>query len=249
MPLLMNTSSFACCRRAGSGVAVGSLLLVFAMFVASGCREGASDRGVGKSADQPVEAAAKESADGKVGGEGRSGSTKVSVDFPGGTLGELRNHLPKAPNPPFNLIVGVDAASTPLPAFSVRDADSTQLARALTHQLHPYGISIVACDFVFHGAGSGGPVYVTYRDPSNQPYDLANLKFWSLRVEPEDASRFVAAVQSAWEIRYRQEKIPATLRYHEETRQLFMSGPETAFDIGEKVAETFPWKSDPAGQP
>ena len=249
MPLLMNTSSFVRCSRLGPRVVVTSLLLAFAMFAASGCRQGEGDRASRRIAEQPAEVTKSVEGNTSGNGEGRQVSTRVTIDFPGGTLGDLRNYLPKAPNEPFNLIVGEDELSIPLPAFSVRDADSTQLARALSHQLYRYGIMIQACDFV-PGASSGAPSYVTYRDPQNQPYDTSsNTQFVSVELDPKDAPRLAAAVQSAWQVRYQVDKVPATLRYHAETRQLFVSGRSSALDVFNDVLRSFPKENVPAGQP
>jgi len=244
MPLLMNTSSFVRRSRVGSGSAALALLFVFAMLGASGCRERET-----RQAATAVKAQAVEAEDAKSVATERRVSTRVTIDFPGGTLGDLRNYLPKAPNPPFNLIVGDDAASTPLPAFSVRDADSGQLARALSHQVFRHGFTIEACDYVPNG-GSGAPSYVTYRDPQRQPHDMSANEFLSVEIDPNSAPRLAEAVQSAWQVRYQVDKVPATLRYHAETRQLFVSGWPSALRVFDDVLKTFPKEERaPAGHP
>ncbi len=245
----MNTSSFVRCFRLGPSVAATSLLLAFAMFAASGCRQGEADRASRRTAEQPAEVTKPVEGNTGGNGEGRQVSTRVTIDFPGGTLGDLRNYLPKAPNQPFNLIVGEDAASIPLPAFSVRDADSSGLARALNHQVFRHGFTIEACDYVPNG-GSGAPSYVTYRDPQKQPYDMSANEFLSVEIDPKNAPRLAEAVQSAWQVRYQVDKVPATLRYHAETRQLFVSGWPSALRVFDDVLKTLPKEeSAPAAHP
>ena len=241
MPLLMNSSSSSRFSRAGLISGVPAVLLVLGLLGVSGCCRDAADRSTVKAGAQAVEAGAgtATSAEAETGFNGlRRASARVSIDFPGGTLGDLRKYLPKAPNPPFNLIVGDDAAAVPLPAFSVRDVDSTELANALNHQVHGHGVSIMARDFVpLHGSGT--PAYVTFRQPG-EIENVRYLEFKSIEIQPADALRLSAAVQSAWQVFFGSDNVPATLRYHAETRQLFVSGPASALAVFERVLETFP---------
>lgn len=181
--------------------------------------------------------------------DGRQRSTRVTIDFPGGTLGDLRKYLPVPPNEPFNLIVSDEFAALALPAFSVRDADSSALANALTHHLYSQGVKIELMNYVQNGTA----VYVTYSDPAsvgNTFYDRnGDLLFQCEEMDAESAARLAEAMRSAWSTFYRGDSVPATLRYHEATQQLFVSGPRPALDVFNAVLQSIRSGPPAARQP
>lgn len=214
-------------------------LILFALCMLSGCspRQAARDEAASVAGDTAKPDAVVAERDG--GGGIRKVTTRVTMTFPGGTLGDLRNHLPAPPNAPFNLIVGDEFAAIPVPAFAVRDADSSQLARALSHQLYPKGVTIEAMDMMPEDSG-GAPVYVTYSDPDNRFYGrVGDLRFRSVEMGPEAAARFAPALQNAWAVFFQSTAAPVVVRYHAETRQLFVSGPGPAMTVFDEVMGTF----------
>ena len=235
MPPLMNTSLL--CRLSQIAAPVS---LAVVLFGATGCRPAApAERVVEK------EKVAAGEADSSNNGELRTQSTRVTLEFPGGTLGDLRNHLPASPAEPFNLIVSDEFASLPVPAFSVRDADSSALARALTHHLYSYGVKIESMDLV----NAGAPVYVTFSE-SGSYSQAGNLLLRSLSMEPAEAARLSSAVQNAWKALSKSDVVyGAVIRYHPETRQLFVSGPSSAMAALDEVLRTFPKDKSAASQP
>ena len=141
------------------------------------------------------------------------GHRRITIDFPGGTLGDLAARLPKPPAEPFNLIVPEDLRAAPLPQFSVRDADSSLLASSLSFVLRPQGVELTQ---MANPSPGGAAVYAAIKIADRSGT-------WGIRafhLASEDLARMTGSIEAAWSL------LPggSQLRYHPETETLFVYG-------------------------
>ncbi len=153
----------------------------------------------------------------------------VDLDFPGGALGDLADLLRKDTTGAgrLNLIVDPRFRTLTIPAIHVRNAGAYALGEALDRMLRPQGAAIQTL-----GPGSAGaPVFVLVPVKAEESEE-AGREFRSFaiadlldRYTPE---QIASALRTAWELDPANDPAALLIKYHPETRLLFVAGPGDA---------------------
>ncbi|MBC8012015.1 MAG: hypothetical protein H7067_18170 [Burkholderiales bacterium] len=183
---------------------------------------------------------------------------RFSLKFPGGTLADFATFLGTdavAKQGVFNLLVQPEAATLPLPAFEVRNADAPTLAAALSRLLahHPEAYLEEATNYLGHGTSgasanltSASWIYVAgiYRlkpeaaaeaAPVTHPFVVAEL---IKPTGPFEIVDIIGAIRAAWELDPTKAATTTTslnLKYHEASRLLLAAGPREAVNLAGQV--------------
>lgn len=144
----------------------------------------------------------------------------ITVDFQGGTLGQLITAINKSGPTPFNLVVEKKFMDLPVPAFSVRNAGPENVATALDQLLVGYVIN------TNRHAVTGEPVFVLTQAPVNTvqsfySYNLAPM------LEVYKTEDIVSAIRAAWELDPRHNPDDLRLKFHPETKLLLVAVVKT----------------------
>ncbi|MBE2212993.1 MAG: hypothetical protein IAE82_03910 [Opitutaceae bacterium] len=153
----------------------------------------------------------------------------VDLDFPGGALGDLADLLRKDATGTcrLNLIVDPQFRKLTVPAIHVRNAGAYALSEALDRMLRPQGAAVEALG----PGGSGDPVFVLVPVQANEiqestrafrSYAIAELLD---RYTPE---QIAGALRTAWELDPANDPTALLIKFHPETRLLFVAGPDGA---------------------
>lgn len=155
----------------------------------------------------------------------------VTVDFPGGPVSALIAAIQKFSGAGgFNVIGEKADLAIELPPFSMRNADVSALASALSGVLQPRGYQLVP------NGRSQSPVFTLRKLFS---YEAANFedrtsKFQSFQLGPyleyQSVDDIVGAVRTAWELDPTHNPGALRLKFHPPTGILLVSGPPSGIE-------------------
>lgn len=163
----------------------------------------------------------------------------ISVDFPGGPASALIAAIAKSSGASgFNVIGEKADLAIDLPPFSVRNADVSSLASALTGVLQPRGYVLATNGRLIPGQS---PVFTLRKLYS---YEAANLEdrtslFQSFQLGPyleyQSVDDIVGAVRAAWELDPAHNPGALRLKFHPPTGILLVSGPNAGINAVQTV--------------
>ncbi|HVS52070.1 MAG TPA: hypothetical protein VHD62_06910 [Opitutaceae bacterium] len=157
----------------------------------------------------------------------------LSIDFVGGSVADLLATLAKN-GTRFNLLANNEEMATPLPAFSVRNALPTGLAKALDQLVHARGLSVEQT-----GSGPIGaePVFVLIR-----PLRPSNTIFESFQMEPylqkHSIQDIIDAIRTAWTMNPAHGADELQVKFHPPTKLLLASGSPAGIELARQVVNS-----------
>lgn len=149
--------------------------------------------------------------------------TLLTIDFPGGSLAQFVAKVSESGATPFNVIGEKADLATQLPPFSVRNAELTAVASALSRMVARHGLTLMAT------TPDENTVYTVTKLASVevgpkwfQSFQMAPY----LQTQPIDA--IVDAIRVAWQLDAAHDPKALELKYHPATTLLLASGPPEA---------------------
>lgn len=172
------------------------------------------------------------------------GLTKFSIDFPGGTPGELAAAIQKALGRPLNVIVPVEHANWALPPLKMSGVNVMQLFTALEASGPRRQLT------------SGYPNDTIFGFRTNQALTIDDDSIWTFYLNTNGASPKVArfylltpyleagltvddittAIQTSW--RMLDDKTPPALSFHKETKMLIAVGDPRGLETIDSALRT-----------
>jgi hypothetical protein len=184
--------------------------------------------------------------------------TKFSLDFKGGTPGDLVAAIEKAMGKPLNAIVPPEYANQRMPAMKMDDVDASQLFSALNmaeSRSEPYygasgQMTYVSTSFGFATDGLRTDNSVWYFFSRSVPKEVKICLFFSLAPYLDQGltvDDITTAIQTGWSM-LGESPVP-TLSFHKETKLLIAVGSQRQLGIiGEALqALHTPPKPKPSG--
>ena len=167
----------------------------------------------------------------------------ISVDFPGGSLAQLLDAISKSSSEPFNMIASNDALALNVPAFSIRNAGSRDLAEALAQFLPGYRVDLPA----EKADRDGQPIFtIKAREPvsqensgsrtrrpntNNTSYPLTQFLQGQIPVD-----QVIDSINQAWALDPSNKPEDLKVKYHEATGILMISSrDERGLPLVERV--------------
>jgi hypothetical protein len=161
---------------------------------------------------------------------GRSDPT-VSLDFPGGSLGDLIALVGKTNGETALNVIGEKAAlSTEVQAFTVRNADRDALLRAIGELLRSKGVRV---------QGVGGGVFIVSSDspkdrrPTHPRSEVVfdSFQLGSYLDDQQSVDNIVDVIRSAWTMNPAHDANALQVKFHPGTKLLLVSGPPEAIEM------------------
>lgn len=158
----------------------------------------------------------------------------MSLDFPGGTLGEFIALLNKTKSP-INLMADKAEQEVQLPAITLRNVNGQDVGNAMAQWLRSRGLTLGSSG-QFYGPGDGAPVYFVVTDPAGPGHFqlFAPFQLWQ-QLEYQSIDDIVAAIRNAWELDPTHNPADLKLKFHAPTTVLLVVGPNQAIEIATRV--------------
>jgi len=161
-------------------------------------------------------------------------SRYISIDFSGGTLGELLTAVNKIGGAGLNVIGEPTDLNTAIPAFSIRFVTPSALAVAINQFIYPRGLGLNAAT-----TGRAPEIFVLTKGTVNRREDT---KFESFQLSPfigqQSVDDIVTAIRDAWQLTPGNRPDSLQLKFHPPTSILLASGTEDAIITARKVIGT-----------
>ncbi len=163
-----------------------------------------------------------------------------NVDFPGGTIEQLVKAISADGSAIFNVVGEKADLATPIPAFSLRNADGESLSNAINQMIAARGLNLNRAQGPSMSGRQGlinYPIYVlTRRNVIDRP---ASASFQLGRyLEKQSIDDIVTAIRTLWELNPANRPEALQLKYHPATKLLLASGTPEAIDVAGKVIAT-----------
>jgi hypothetical protein len=163
-------------------------------------------------------------------------SRLITVNFSGGPFSALIAATEKSSPGVFNVVGEKADLAIELPPFSVRNADVSSLASALTAMLQPRGYMLAS-----NGRTQNQSSVFTLRKLFS--YEAANLDrpsvFQSVQLAPylqnQSVDDIVGAIHAAWELDPKHPASALNVKFHPPTGILLVSGPGEALIVVQAV--------------
>ena len=200
--------------------------------------------------------------------QAEAGPTKFSLDFPGGTPGELVAAIEKAMGRPLNAIIPDELANTRLPALKMNNVDVSQLFQALAAASRKseavisgtygfggpsnYQIATTSCGFRqgAEGRPSDDTIWYFYVDKPTLPpvHSTAKVcRFYSLAPYLDHGMTvddITTAIETGWKMLG--ETNTPTISFHKDTKLLIAVGDPSKLETIDAVLKALePPKSSP----
>jgi hypothetical protein len=172
---------------------------------------------------------------------------KISIDFPGGSIGKLVNAISANSGVSFSIVNAGDPAdfATELPAFALRNATLRTVAAIVRNLLLPRGFELEPMD------AEPNSVICTLR--RNGPPKLAGslrAEFESFQLAPflaqQSVEDIIAAIRTAWELDPTHDREALRLKFHPPTSILLVSGPQEGIWLTRNILNQL---KQPPGKP
>lgn len=157
--------------------------------------------------------------------------TLLTIDFPGGSIAQFVAKVSESGATPFNVVGEKADLATQLPPFSVRNAELTAVASALSRMVAMHGLILMATT-----PDETNTVYTVGKMASFEVGPKAFKSFQMapyLQTQPIDA--IVDAIRVAWQLDAGHDPKALELKYHPATTLLLASGPSEAVVLVDKV--------------
>jgi hypothetical protein len=157
----------------------------------------------------------------------------MTIDFPGGTLGQLIAVLNKAKSP-FNMIAEKSDQDVEIPAFSLRNVHAQAVADAIGQWLFAKGYVLGSRGW--NDGSQGNPVYFISKDPKAKQTSSSFIPFqlWP-QLEYQSIDDIVAAIRAAWDLDPAHTPSDLKLKFHPPTSVLLVVGPPQAIEVAQRV--------------
>lgn len=177
-------------------------------------------------------------------------SRLITVNFPGGPFSALVAATEKSSPGAFNVVGEKADLAIELPPFSVRNADVSSLASALTAMLQPRGYMLAS-----NGRSQNQSSVFTLRKLYS--YEAANVDrpsmFQSFQLAPylqnQSVDDIVGAVRMAWELDPKHSPKALDVKFHPPTGILLVSGPGEAISVVQTVLRELRRSTDQSPKP
>lgn len=163
-----------------------------------------------------------------------------NVDFSGGTIEQLVKAISTEGSAIFNVVGEKADLATPIPAFSLRNADAESLANALNQMIAARGLNLNRAQGPLQSGPRGPvnyPIYVLFRRsvidrPAFDSFQLGRY------LEKQSIDDIVTAIRTLWELNPANRPEALQLKYHPPTKLLLASGTPEAIAVAGKVIAT-----------
>lgn len=170
----------------------------------------------------------------------------ISIDFRGGTMSALVDAINKDGGG-FNVLGEKADFALELPAFSLRNAEATSLAQALSGLLQQRGYSLSTTG---RASGNQSPVYTLRRLTAHEQHNYGASHIQSFQLGPylehQNVDDIVGAIRTAWELDPANKPEMLRVKYHPATNLLLVSGPPNAVNVVQVVLSQVRKSGDPA---
>ncbi len=159
----------------------------------------------------------------------------LNLDFPGGTLSDLLADVEKADGAPINVIGEKAALATPVPAFTVRNADRMGAMTAVGQLIAEKGIE-------FQPMGDG--VFFIRQKPVGEHHKSQNDSYFeSFQLGPylnehQTVDQIVSAVQTGWTLDPAHDPEALHFKFHPGTQLLLVSGTSEGVNLTRRIIDT-----------
>lgn len=160
----------------------------------------------------------------------------ISLDFPGGTLGEFIAMLNKTKSP-INLFADKAEQEVQVPALTLRNVNGRDAGNAMAGWLRSRGFTLGSSGQAYDLDGSlGNPVYWVVADQTAPDHSrlFAPFQLWQ-QLEYQSIDDIVAAIRNAWELDPAHNPADLKLKFHPPTTVLLVVGPNQAIEIATRV--------------
>lgn len=165
----------------------------------------------------------------------------LSINFPGGTLGDFSNSLPKDGAIIFNLVGEKADLATEIPSFSLRPVSIDELVGFLNKVLAPRSLSIVAAPSTVVDFTGRRTVYLLQRtvDPeANLAASALRLRTYQLEnflTEKQSVDAITDTIRTAWAMMPDTKPENLNMKFHPGTNLLLVTGSADAIRTVETV--------------
>ncbi len=158
----------------------------------------------------------------------------MSIDFPGGTVGQLIAVLNKAKSP-FNLIAEKSDQDIEIPAFSLRNVQVQAVGTCLAQWLQSKGYTLGSPNWNSNER-DGNAVYFISKDPraTRATNSFVPFQLWP-QLEYQSIDDIVGAIRTAWELDPAHAPSDLKMKFHPATSVLLVVGPTQAIEIATRV--------------
>lgn len=183
--------------------------------------------------------------------DANASSRLITVNFPGGPFSALVSATEKSSPGAFNVVGEKADLAIELPPFSVRNADVSSLAAALTAMLQPRGYMLASNGRTQNQSS----VFTLRKITSLEAQNIADRPslFQSFQLAPylqnQSVDDIVGAVRTAWELDPKHSASALNVKFHPPTGILLVSGPGDATMVVQTVLRELRRSTDQSPKP